>query len=618
MKRYSIICLVVLFINVASFGQENSSFIECNDCKRNGYLIDVSAYDPANIYGGHTDNEGKLTSNGEAALSDSYLTMLTEHSSNCFLFQAVNAESLEEWKTENIDMEGIGGKWSPPEYGFRIDIVTGLPGAEAHPVNERPVVSSLKVLMYFLGEEEELVHTWTALGTLNTNRTGQTTQNGLENQLEGLLKNGQSYHAIATDFEKRPRICTVSSDKQSADRGEEIEVTISNLRDAKGRSSREFNRIIVHASEGKILNGEKSKLGSEYRVFRLDELPVRLKYKAPDHSEASSDRITVYNSCDILPVEKVPLRDTKQGDRINTYDLILTHYDWTGTIELEITQTYICNIKEPTSDLSNKIILAGDRKTTYANITIGLSDFNLPVNGSSAGAKLQHISGQVTVTMQEDHSIQGSSQRTQCHNDGTGRWEWVSPGNWTTWRETKAGQAYADIEDGGINLLIAKEMLGDKEAMDNMQQQMADMQKKLQAAYNSMDKQAMENMKGEMRNMVQGERNNATIPIKAVINISFGARNYPVYTSRVRKAFNVCTDEYEENENRSETIEVPLILPFGAEMKGEYTRGRDGNDRIEATIEETRPFSSTFGSGTSCPEGKITVNGNITLERNKN
>jgi hypothetical protein len=150
-----------------------------------------------------------------------------------------------------------------------------------------------------------------------------------------------------------------------------------------------------------------------------------------------------------------------------------------------------------------------------------------------------------------------------------------------------------------------------------MQQQMAEMQARLQAAYNSKDKQAMENMKGEMRNMVQGDHNDATIPIKAVINISFGARNYPVYTSRERKAYNVCTGEYEENESRSETIEVPLILPFSAEMKGEYTRGRDGNDRIEATIEETKPFSPTFGSGTSCPEGTITVNGNITLERKK-
>jgi hypothetical protein len=331
----------------------------------------------------------------------------------------------------------------------------------------------------------------------------------------------------------------------------------------------------------------------------------------------------------------VPISAEFEGDRVDTKyqgelkdpdpdkrqkkDLLImgSGFAWTGSIELEITQTFNCDVEEQTGELSTKRILAGDHKTTYASISIGLSDFNLPATGTSAGSRLQYISGQVTVNMREEHSIEGTTQKTQCHNDGTGRWEWVSPGNWSTRHETMAGQAYADIEDGGLNLLIAKEMLGDKKAMDNMQQQMAEMQARLQAAYNSKDKQAMENMKGEMRNMVQGDQNDATIPIKAVINISFGARNYPVYTSRERKSFNVCTGEYEENESRSETIEVPLILPFGAEMKGEYTSGRDGNDRIEATIEETKPFSPTFGSGTSCPEGTITVNGNITLERKK-
>ena len=615
MIRHFFSWMTFLLSTIVIYSQDESMFSECHGCNRGSYLMEVTAYDPANLFGEFSDNEGRLTPGAISALQSSYFSQLAELSSTCFRFQI---ELLNEWQEANSDIEGIGSKWSPAEYGFKVDIETGLPGTEAHPVNERPVVSSLKVMMYFLGEVEELVHTWTALGTLNTDRTGQTTPNGLDNQLESLMKKGPSYYALASNFEKRPVTCIVSSAKQNIDAGEVIEVIISNFRDSNGRPSREFNRMIVNASEGEILNGEKSELGSEYRIFRLDELPVRLKYKAPDHSEANSVRFTVYNSCDILPVEKVPLRGTRLGDRIATCDVLLTHYDWTGTIDLEITQTFICDVEEPTGELSTKSILAGDHKITYANITIGLSDFNLPVNGSSAGAKLQFISGQVTVNMSEEHTVDGRSGRTQCHNDGTGRWEWVSPGNWTTSHETMTSQAYTDIEDGGLNLLIAKEMLGDEEAMGNMQQQMAEMQARLQAAYNGMDKEAMEKMKGEMRNMVQGDQNDATIPVKAVINISFGARNYPVYTSRERKAYNVCTGEYEENESRSETIEMPLILPFGAEMKGEYTRGRDGNDRIEATIEETKPFSAMFGSGTSCPEGTITIKGNITLERNKN
>jgi hypothetical protein len=111
MNRYLIICLILLFINIVSYGQENSSFIECNDCKRNGYLVDVSAYDPVNIYGVHTGNDGKLTSNGERALFDTYLHMLAEHSSNCFRLQAITSETLDEWQKENSDLQGIGSKW---------------------------------------------------------------------------------------------------------------------------------------------------------------------------------------------------------------------------------------------------------------------------------------------------------------------------------------------------------------------------------------------------------------------------------------------------------------------------------------------------------------------------
>jgi hypothetical protein len=378
-----------------------------------------------------------------------------------------------------------------------------------------------------------------------------------------------------------------------------------------------------------VQEGEQTRDAPGARVQVTDDTNT-LKTEADGTGNYTVEKAPLHCKC-----PPVPISAEFEGDRVDTKyqgelkdpdpdkrqkkDLLImgSGFAWTGSIELEITHTYNCDVEEQTGELSIKRILAGDHKTAYASISIGLSDFNLPATGTSTGARLQYISGQVTVNMREDHTINGSSAKSQCHNDGTGRWEWVSPGNWNTWNETKTGQAYADIEDEGITLMITKEMPGDRQAKDNMQQQVAEMQAKLQQAMQSMDKQATEKIKAEMRNMMQGDQNDATIPIKAVINISFGARNYPVYTSRERKSFNVCTGEYEENESRSETIEVPLILPFSAEMKGEYTRGRDGNDRIEATIEETKPFSPTFGSGTSCPEGTITVNGNITLERKK-
>jgi hypothetical protein len=202
---------------------------------------------------------------------------------------------------------------------------------------------SYRTKRLYSGESSSDTFSWTTLGTLNTNRTGQTTKNVLDNQLVGLMKNGPSYYVLASDFEKKPLTCTVSSEKQNVEAGEEIEVTISSFRDSNGRPSREFNRIIIYASEGEILNGEKSELGSQYKVFRLDEVPIKVKYKAPQHSVAPSASIAVYNSCDIIPAEKLPLRKTTRGNQIASYDLLLKHFDWVGNISISVTMRFNCN-----------------------------------------------------------------------------------------------------------------------------------------------------------------------------------------------------------------------------------------------------------------------------------
>jgi hypothetical protein len=580
----------------------------------------VNAYDPADIYGFLTGNDGYLTTEGEDILFSSFSTHLASFCSmydNCFRFLAIPYEEIDEWIALNSDLENIGAGYSQAEYGFRINIATGLPGTEKHPVNGRPVVSSLKAQMYYLGDTEEPVHSWSAYGTLNSDRTGQTTQNGLTNQLEHLISQGPSYYLLASDFERKPVSCSLSSENTSIDKGEEIELKISNLKDSKGNDSREFNRILVHASEGEILNGEKSEISKEYRVFRLDKLPVVVKYKAPDHGGATSARITVFNSCDILPVAKLPLRKTALKEQIGSHDILLNNYDWSGTINLEITRTYNCDVEEQVSALHYSRTIAADHKRTVANITLGLSDFNLPVTGTSAGAKLQYISGQITENIREDHTTNGYAEKTECLNKGTGRHEWVSPGNWSTRHETSSGQTYCDIEDGGITMMIVKEQFADRDAMQNTQQQMAEMQAKLQEALKTMDTEAMDKIKEEMQKIMLGDQTGSTIPVKVVLTIAAGAKKYPVYTGYDRKVYNVCRGEFEVNESRSETIEMPLILPINAELTGEYIKDRDGRDRIEASVNLTESTHPAFGSDL-CPEGEISIRGNITLKRSKN
>jgi len=289
--------------------------------------------------------------------------------------------------------------------------------------------------------------------------------------------------------------------------------------------------------------------------------------------------------------------------------------------------------------LSRNRVFADDKRRTIADIEIELTDFDLPKLGTSAGAKLQNISGMVTVDMQENQVLESNHEKTQCHNDISGRWEWVSPGNWEFLHETMAGHATLEIRDGGLNLLIVKEMLGDKDAMQNMQQKYNDIMSNVLVSSNimdyepdlepdnvnsmynpgalSMDKQALEKLKDDMRDLMQGEQNTTEIPIKVSLTIlTPGNRNYSVSTTHIRKAYDVCKGEQYENENRHEIIQLPLMPPVSAEMKGSYTLGKNGNDRIDASIDDLQPYHATFGSDI-CPDGTIIIKGTILLERNK-
>ena len=332
-----------------------------------------------------------------------------------------------------------------------------------------------------------------------------------------------------------------------------------------------------------------------------------IQYKAGDKDE----KITITAS--YQPVD-YPDKVTGSG----FVNIIPDDFAWVGTIELELTQTYNCDVTEQTGEYGSKRTMAGDHKRIVTDILIGMTDFDLPAVGNSIDGKLQYLSGQVTLNMSENHTTSWDAGRTQCHNSGTGRWEWVSPGNWGRRHETQAGQAYCDInmEETVLNLLITKKTLADKSAVDNMQQQLAEIQSRLQQAINSKDMKAVEQIKGEMRNLAQGGQSTGNIPIVARMELSFGPINYPVYTTYENKVYNVCTGEYEENESRAETLEVPTIAPFGAEMEGSYIKGKNGNDRIDASINETKPVYRGFGAGT-CPEATLTIKGSIYLERMK-
>jgi len=177
-----------------------------------------------------------------------------------------------------------------------------------NPIEDKLYPSSLNIRMYFDGEQKELVKEWTVNSSIHV---WLSLTNRMFKFPGSLMRQDVPITNLLDIFEKKPEQCQIKPEKDELGEGQEIDIVLSEFRDALQQSSREFNRIIVHAQEGKILNGSRCEAGPDYRAFRLDEQPITVRYRAPKNGNASSDKITIYNSCEILPLEKQPLRVTK-------------------------------------------------------------------------------------------------------------------------------------------------------------------------------------------------------------------------------------------------------------------------------------------------------------------
>jgi hypothetical protein len=141
-----------------------------------------------------------------------------------------------------------------------------------------------------------------------------------------------------------PVQCQIMPEKEELGEGEEIEILLSNFLDARKKPSGRFNRIVVHASKGEILNGSRCRGGDRYRAFSLEDQPVKVIYKAPEDAGNTTDIITVYNSCEINQEGgETSMTTTQPRDPIMTKELRIKHYLWTGKLSIQYLIEWECN-----------------------------------------------------------------------------------------------------------------------------------------------------------------------------------------------------------------------------------------------------------------------------------
>ncbi|EMR74150.1 hypothetical protein MCGE09_00178 [Thaumarchaeota archaeon SCGC AB-539-E09] len=225
----------------------------------------------------------------------------------------------------------LGPDEKPAEYLVDIDFDLDLYDDWIKPNGQKVLKSSkLTVALYYNGSSsKELVQQWIRekperdYGDLRPESLPGP-GNGLSFVLNGMCDNSKSIlrqlrpieQTVLYDFEKKPLQCDVELSEDELCPGDESEVTINNLLDLGGAQSREFNRIVVHALEGKILGGTPLDIDPEYKAFLVKDGTIKFTYKAPTGGGVPNDKLYIYNSCDISRSDQYNLSRTLTRDKI--------------------------------------------------------------------------------------------------------------------------------------------------------------------------------------------------------------------------------------------------------------------------------------------------------------
>ena len=273
----------------------------------------------------------------------------------CFFWMAT-ADVLKQMNDmpEKKIMEYSLGHTKPPEYIFKALYENGLTGLKK---SKKVILSDdttdywdassrFTMELYYNGENEEFIESWVTLSTINkpsSHYGSMWRSRDAEMKRKKLLE-------VMYEFEQTPTECSVTPESETIAINDSMKIEISDFKGFYGGKPKSFNRIIVHALYGTITNGNKCDIGPDYKVFTLDNEKITLKYRSPGECEITEDRITVFNSCDILPKSKWPLEKTEMNERITEKNINISCWDATITIRKTVAKEIVKDKSEDDID----------------------------------------------------------------------------------------------------------------------------------------------------------------------------------------------------------------------------------------------------------------------------
>jgi hypothetical protein len=137
---------------------------------------------------------------------------------------------------------------------------------------------------------------------------------------------------IIYDYEHIPWSCEVEPEEDEISVGDDMSITIKDIKDSQGRDPKPWQRIVVKVEKGEITNGTKLEEEGCY-AFLVGDGEVEVEYEAPENcKDSGTEEVTIYNSCDWGQEWVRPLRVTGKKKEIGGGEFEIT-CDWEGTIE---------------------------------------------------------------------------------------------------------------------------------------------------------------------------------------------------------------------------------------------------------------------------------------------
>jgi len=236
--------------------------------------------------------------------------------------------------------------------------------------------------------------------------------------LEELGKRFMPFNETIRDYERMPESCKAEMEKEKVDSGEKIQIRLK-PQDSQGRQPQPWQRIVVKAKKGKILNGTKRDMSADQSpefVFTVESGTIEVEYQAPEDCEKTTETLTILNSCDIQSEAIHPL-------------WVTSHRRTIATKEFQVVSSLPESVKiEPDRDPVNagqtisihlKDILDGEGKTPLPDKELYIQvekGFLVSDRGKSKGLFVQVGDGHVKLRYQAPTECRKTTERITIQN----------------------------------------------------------------------------------------------------------------------------------------------------------------------------------------------------------